>query len=471
MAPTRGTCKMFRLSNETEPVIDSWQGVADVPRKPWVGVTYFFGKGSKQLDKIAMLKPQTKVHVTLRDGTVVHADPAELRLASHKKVHHFDLHTAQHPDLRHARHFDLPRSRRKGRFEIPFGEFGSEQNKNSNSPGDRPHASRLGVILEQPATVAMPRLGSDGVGAEGPDPPGAGHGGAHRDDAARQAPGPLHHGGIGGNGPRGARARADASDDASSDDDSAGSDQKDRGAIPHQDRTMSASPRLGEAHGQQPRPVHGVRGVRKDVESGTLQGALLGGDDSGVCGGARLPERKIVKKGIAPETEGRFPSLRDCYSSQPPPSSRLAPRPLRRLLGHGHPRASARSRSRRIWPRSTRKSEGPMAEDGKEPGSEGSEEIDLRKLKPAECERIQKLAAQRLEDRRQQHAREARQYEEKAHDRYTKPAGPPKLKMALEAPVETRKAPHEKNAKETEADTVSISSGSFSEVAPVTDND
>ena len=218
---------MFRLSNETEPVIDSWKGVADVPRKPWVGVTYFFGKGSKQLDKIAMLKPQTKVHVTLRDGTVVHADPAELRLASHKKVHHFDLHTAQHPDLRrHARHFDLPRSRRKGRFEIPFGEFGSEQNKNSNSPGDRPHASRLGVILEQPATVAMPRLGSDGVGAEGPDPPGAGHGGAHRDDAARQAPGPLHHGGIGGNGPRGARARADASDDASSDDDSAGSDQK-----------------------------------------------------------------------------------------------------------------------------------------------------------------------------------------------------------------------------------------------------
>ena len=112
-----------------------------------------------------------------------------------------------------------------------------------------------------------------------------------------------------------------------------------------------------------------------------------------------------------------------------------------------------------------------MAEDGKEPGSEGSEEIDLRKLKPAECERIQKLAAQRLEDRRQQHAREARQYEEKAHDRYTKPAGPPKLKMAWEAPVETRKAPHEKNAKETEADTVSISSGSFSEVAPVTDND
>ena len=41
MAPTRGTCKMFRLSNETEPVIDSWKGVADVPRKPWVGVTYF----------------------------------------------------------------------------------------------------------------------------------------------------------------------------------------------------------------------------------------------------------------------------------------------------------------------------------------------------------------------------------------------------------------------------------------------
>ena len=274
------------LSNEAEPVIDSWRGVTNIPRDPWVGVTYFFGKGAKQLGKVDMLRPPSKVHVTLSDGTVVHAEPAEVRAASHKKVHHFDLSTAQTLDLHHAQHLDLPRSRRKGCFEIPAGEFGSEQFKDRTSSRAQSHAR----ILEQPAEVEMPRLGPTGRGAQGLDPLATGPGGAHRDDAACQAPGPLDHGGAGGDSSRRTRARADASDDATSDDNSTGSDQEGRKLLPQQDRPVQASPRLGEAHGQQPRPVHGVRGVRQDVEGGDLQGALLGRqrDDPGVRAGSRL---------------------------------------------------------------------------------------------------------------------------------------------------------------------------------------
>ncbi|CAE7023992.1 RE1 [Symbiodinium sp. CCMP2456] len=180
-----------------------------------------------------------------------------------------------------------------------------------------------------------------------------------------------------------------------------------------------------------------------------------------------IPGGKILKKGIVQETGGRFPSLQDCYSSRPAPSSAAPPKKASQL-----PRASSSKRKGKDSTNLTtitEKSEGPMLEDGED--SEDLDKIDLRKLKPAERERLQREAAQRLEDRRQHEAREYRRREEKATDRYTKPGAPPKVKMAFEAPPDERKTAAKASGKKIDEDTESISNHSYSEVEPVTDQE
>ncbi|CAE7660365.1 FCPF, partial [Symbiodinium necroappetens] len=104
------------MSCDTEPVCDDW--VANGSGRegdPWVGATYFFGKGANP-DSINFPAVADRVEVKLHDGSYVEARAREVREASSKKVHHFDLSSKQC--------LDVPVSKRKGQFVIPVGEFG-----------------------------------------------------------------------------------------------------------------------------------------------------------------------------------------------------------------------------------------------------------------------------------------------------------------------------------------------------------
>ena len=266
------------LSNEAEPIIDSWRGVSNKVREPWVGVTYFFGKQAKNLSKIDLLRPAVKVQVTLSDGDVLHAEPNELRALPQKKVHHFDLTVANKLDYQHARHLDIPQSRRKGNFEIPFGEFGSEQQRPRTTPGAAPHASFLGAI--QPEGT-MPGLGPPGADPRGDDAAGGRPRALHRGDAVGQASVALGDGVHCGGDDDGARADIDARRRATGDDDSSGTDEEDdHRRLPERQGVLQPPPGRGPADGECAWAVHGVPVVREDVEGGPVPGPAHGGDDA-----------------------------------------------------------------------------------------------------------------------------------------------------------------------------------------------
>ncbi|CAE6964690.1 unnamed protein product [Symbiodinium sp. CCMP2592] len=421
------------LSNEAEPVIDSWRGVTNVPREPWVGVTYFFGKGAKQLDKVSMLSPPSKVHVTLKDGTVLHADPSELRLVCHNKVHHFDLSSAQRLDLHHAAHLDIPRSHRKGRFEVPLGEFGSEHSKSRPQPRDRSHATasssnrrqrcsdwgRMATGLvdlihlhqDLEAHIVTMRLakhrapsvmaGLDAMAKveKGPEMmPGT------APPVTTTAPGQIKR--TGGMYP-----------------------QKVEECRHHPDLAR----RTGNNHGQ----------FMECLACGKMWKAVT---YTVPYTGETMPVYvKDHGRRMYPGRGDTVPTARKTSVTKRKDSTALSS-----TSGH---------------------TEGPMQED-----EETEEPVDLRKLTPEERERVQRVAAQRLEDRRQDEARARRDHEARAREKYLNPGGGPKLRVGFEEPLvkkelANKEAPAVKKSgtKVSEADRVSISSSSFSDVAVVTD--
>ena len=117
--------------------------------------------------------------------------------------------------------------------------------------------------------------------------------------------------------------------------------------------------------------------MRKDVESGTLQGAyseetipvyVVEHGYRNARSSRRASHRKPRAAFQACGIVTRRSRLPPRGSLQDPFAGSSATGILEQAQGQGV--------VVRIWPRSTRKSEGPMAEDGKKPGSEGSEEID-----------------------------------------------------------------------------------------------
>ena len=120
------------------------------------------------LDSSFVKSVQRKVHVRLPDGTEHVVEPHQLREVNSKKIHQFDLSNVRPPEL--------PSSKRRRKFSIPPGEFGSDgpttqpvatfdANASSRSPGRtmEPHRAadrddlrldRQGQLLQHPALTA-----------------------------------------------------------------------------------------------------------------------------------------------------------------------------------------------------------------------------------------------------------------------------------------------------------------------------
>ncbi|CAE7233125.1 GIP, partial [Symbiodinium necroappetens] len=113
LQPVRITWK----AGAEEPVCDDWVNGVEEVSVPWVGATYFLGKGI-DMSHVQFAPVSVDVPVQFADGSVQHVKPHELNCVNPKKVHHFDLKTTKPPEA--------PQPLRKGRFHIPAGEFGSK---------------------------------------------------------------------------------------------------------------------------------------------------------------------------------------------------------------------------------------------------------------------------------------------------------------------------------------------------------
>ncbi|OLP79373.1 Retrovirus-related Pol polyprotein from transposon TNT 1-94 [Symbiodinium microadriaticum] len=397
------------LSNEAEPIIDSWRGVSNKVREPWVGVTYFFGKQAKNLSKIDLLRPAVKVQVTLSDGAVLHAEPNELRALPQKKVHHFDLTVANKLDYQHARHLDIPQSR-----QLPE----LRHMRRSPAPSNRKarcldwarlvqtlvEMMQLAVDLERYTEVMrLAKHRSPSVMAcivaemtterEPTLMPGA------APPATTTAPGQTKKMITGGY-------------------------LNDKEYCNHH---PDVARRTGNAHGQfmeclscgkmwkavqylvphtgETMPIYAIHHGHRAVPGGRIN-------------------KKAVEAGPGP---GSFPRLQDCYALRSPHSWVTAPRTT----------SSRSSTSTRRSPSTKRKEEKSSAADssGKTAGpmeDEPEPDVDLKRLPTEERERIMRLAAQRLEDKRQAAAREARELDAEAKERYQKGTAAKTSKVVFE---------------------------------------
>ena len=255
-----------------EPLLDEWSsGQASRLQQPWVGATYFFGKGKFSAEQFFVSNRfgaiPSQVHVRLQDGTELDVAPEQLREVNDKKVLHFDLDKAKPPDL--------PPSKRRGQFVIPAGEFGSRGSLASDISASDTHAQ------VRPRDRAM---GDDGARTSGADPARGGGGLPQQDDAGLLAPRPSSDGVCQGVA---RQAGLDASDDASEDDLGTRADSGVTDSIPTAAREVQPPGGHGTPHGQRSREVHGVHPVRQGVESpeAGLPGADHERDDP------RLPAR------------------------------------------------------------------------------------------------------------------------------------------------------------------------------------
>ena len=235
-----------------QPLVDNWSAAgAPCLQLSWVGATFFFVKGkftaSDFLDSSYVKAVQRQVHVRLQDGTEQVVQPHQLKEVSAKKIHQFDLDNVRPPEL--------PSSKRRGKFFIPPGEFGSEvaatqpdttfgANASSRST-DRamePHraADRGDLRLDRQGDL----LQQDAAGLFAPVP---------RADGLRQSLG-QHEDDM------------DASDYASEDDFGHGADAGGDHGISTRPSAMCSSGGHVPPHGQCPREVHGVHPVREGLE-------------------------------------------------------------------------------------------------------------------------------------------------------------------------------------------------------------
>ena len=287
LQPVRITWK----AGAEEPVCDDWVNGVEEVSVPWVGATYFLGKGI-DMSHVQFAPVSVDVPVQFADGSVQHVKPHELNCVNPKKVHHFDLKTTKPPEA--------PQPLRKGRFHIPAGEFGSKVTQLQPSG-----ASANAQAHSHSSAVPSGGMGPNGGWPRGPDRPGGAarhdeHGGAQReaqDARARQ----LHGGPL----REGDHAGDSASDGTSSDDEPQGPGPEggDR-AVPTGSGTLSASSGMCAATRQCSRALHGVPPVRDSVVRPAVQGALHEGGDSGVP----VPPRLSAHSGRDHSSSSRRPS-------------------------------------------------------------------------------------------------------------------------------------------------------------------
>ena len=291
LQPVRVTVK----SSESVPSCDQWGDGCGVATVPWVGATYFFGKGA-DASHVVFPTVSDEVNVQFHDGTCRHVKPHQLSLMNRKKIQHFDLKKSRAPEA--------PPPLRRGRFSVPPGEFGSG-NFDTSPLATGVHEERQ---LQQP-TPTGGAMAQHRRGHHGGVRPGLQGDCRERGDPECQAP----HAGTdelrGGHPRQGDLRGDDASDSSSSDDGGPRAEQEGHpGPVPPRSSDLSAPGGRGQEDGQCTWEIPGVPELRDGMVRPSVSGADHQGGDPGVpvsTWTATCTRRNHQASGRRPPAEGR----------------------------------------------------------------------------------------------------------------------------------------------------------------------